>query len=88
MAPSARQRGLVGEEVFQKHLVDCDWVRGVREGRTSGRLSWGDLLPGRPDVVQGGFSKEISPVGGFGPFDGFEVAELGLSCHGVGVGGP
>jgi len=53
---------------------------------------WGSFL-GRPVAWPsrcrlGGFCKEVCPVGGFGPFDGFEVAELGWSCRGVGVGGP
>jgi len=75
--------------VIQERVVDRDWVRGsVGEGGKSGGLSWDDQLLGRPDVVWGGFGKEVGPVGGFGPFDGFEVAELGLSCRGVGVGGP
>jgi len=30
---------------------------------------------------------EIGPVGGFSSFDGFEVAELGLSCYSIAVGG-
>jgi len=45
-------------------------------------------LFGRPDVVWGGFRKEVSPVGGFGSFDGLEVAEFGLSGNAVGVRGP
>jgi len=36
--------------------------------------------------VWGGFHKEISPVGGLGPFNGLEVSEPGQSCCGVGVG--
>ena len=43
---------------------------------------------GCPDVVQGSFCKEVGPVGGFGPLDGFEVAEVGVSCRGVGVEDP
>jgi len=73
--------------VVQKRVVDSDWVRGVREGREPGGFSWDDQLFGRPDVVRRGFGKEISPVGGLRSFDGFEVAELGLSCYAVGVGG-
>jgi len=45
-------------------------------------------LLGRPDVAWGGLCKEISPVRGFRPFNGLEVAKFGLSCYSVGVGGP
>jgi len=33
------------------------------------------------------FCEEIGPIGGLGCFDGFEVAEFGLPCRGVGGGG-
>jgi len=39
-----------------------------------------------PNVIWGGFCEEIRPVGRLGSFNGFEVAELGLSCRGIGVG--
>ena len=42
---------------------------------------------GRPDVVWGGFCKEIGPVGGFRPLDTFKVTKLGLSSDCVGGGG-
>jgi len=58
------------------------------EGGQSGGLSRGDQLLGRPNDVCGGLGKEVRPVSGFGPFDGFEIAELGLPCCGVRVGGP
>jgi len=73
--------------VVQKCVVDCDWVSGVGEGREPVGFSWGDQLFGRPDVVWGGFCKEVSPVGGFGSFNGFKVAEFGLSGNAVGVRG-
>jgi len=41
----------------------------------------------RPDVVRRGFCKKVSTVGGFRPFNGFEIAKFGLSRYGVGVGG-
>jgi len=44
-------------------------------------------LFGLPVVVRGGFCKEVSPIGGFGPLDTFKVTKLGLSRNGVGVGG-
>ena len=86
-AAPARQRVLWGEEVVQKRLVDCDWVRGVGEGGKPGGLSWCDQLFGRPDVVWRGFCKKVSPIGGLCSFDGLEVAELRLSCYAVEVGG-
>ena len=73
--------------MVQKGVVDHDWVPGVREGGEPGGFSWGDQLLGRPDVVRGGLRKEIGPVGAFSSVDGFEIAELGLSCNIVGVGG-
>jgi len=72
--------------VVQKRVVDRDWVRGVGEGREPGGFSPGDQLFGCPDVVRRGFCKEISPVGGLRSFDGFEIAEPGLSCYALGVG--
>jgi len=74
--------------MIQECVVDRDCVSGIREGGKSGGLSWGDKLLGHPDFVWGGLCKEVGPVGGFSPFDGFEVAEVGLSCCGVGVGCP
>jgi len=74
--------------MIQKRVVDCDWVRGVREGREPGGFPWGDQLFGVPDIVRGAFRKEIRPVGGFGSFDVFKMAELGLSSNAVGVKGP
>jgi len=73
--------------VVQKCIVDSDWARGVGEGREPGGFSRGDQLFGRPDVVRRGLCKEVTPVGSFYSFDSFEVAELGLSCYAVGVGG-
>jgi len=73
--------------MIQKCVVDCDWVGGIREVGKSGGLSWGDQLLGHPDVVRGGFCKKIGPVGGLSSFDGIQVAELGLSCYSIGVGG-
>ena len=72
----------------QKRVVDRDWVRGVGEGGKPGGFSRGDQLFGRPNVVRGGFGKEIGPGGGLSSFDGFKVAKLGLSRHSVGVWGP
>jgi len=86
-ATHAGQGVLRGEEVVQMGVVDRDWVRGVGEGRESGGFSRGDQLFGLPDVVQRGFCKNIRPLGGLSPPDGFEIAELGLSCYAVGVGG-
>jgi len=86
-ATSAGQGVLWGEEVVQKRIVDSDWARGVGEGREPRAFSRGDQLFGCPDVVPSGLCKKISPVGSFCSFDGFEVAELGLSCYAVGVGG-
>jgi len=48
--------------MIQERVVYCDWVLGVREGGKSGGLCWGDQLLGRPDVVQSGFCKEVSPM--------------------------
>ena len=87
-AASAGEGVLRGKEVVEERVVDSDRVGGIRERGEPGGLSWGDQLLGRPDVVRGGFCEEISPVGSFGPLNGFEVAEPGLSCCGVGVGGP
>jgi len=44
-------------------------------------------LLGRPDVVRGGLCEKVSPVGGFGLLDAFEVAKVRLSRDGVRVGG-
>ena len=74
--------------MIQKRFVDCDWVRGVGEGRKPGGFAWGDQLFGHPDVVRGGFRKELGPVGGFGSHDGFPIAEFRLSHNAVGVRGP
>jgi len=74
--------------VIQKRVIYCDWVRGVGGRGEPGRLSWGNQLFGRPDVVRGGLCAEVSPVGGFSSFDGLKVAELGLSYNAVGVRGP
>ena len=74
--PLPGRGSLWGEEVVQKRLVNCDWIRGVGEGGEPGGFSWGDQLFGRPDVVRGGLCEKISPVGGFCSFDGFEIAEL------------
>ena len=73
--------------MVQKRVIDCDWARGVGKGGKPRGLSRGDQLFVRPDGVWGGLLKEISPVGGFGLLDGFEIAELGLSCQVVGFGG-
>ena len=54
-------------------------------GGKSGALSWGDQLFGRPDIVWRGLCEEITSVGGFRPFNGYEIAKLGLPCYGVGV---
>ena len=74
--------------MVQEGIVDRDRVVCVREGGKSGGLSWSDQLLGRPDVVRGRFCEEVSPVRGFCPLNGFEVADLGLPCCGVGVGVP
>ena len=73
--------------MVQERIVDCDWVCGIGEGGESRGLSWGDQLFGGPDVVRGGLRKEVGPVGGLGSFYGFEVAELGLACYGIGIWG-
>jgi len=73
--------------VVQEGIIDSYWVRGVGKGGEPGGLSWGDQLFGRPYVVRRGLCKEISPIRGLCSFDGFEVAELRLSCYAVGVGG-
>jgi len=86
-AAPAGQGVFGGEEVAQKRTVDCNGVRGIREGGEPRGLSRGDQLFGGPDIVRGGFCKEIGPVAGLGSFYGFEVAELRLPCYGVGVWG-
>jgi len=79
-------------------LVGKKWFKSTLLTATGSETSWGEgtlgvflgvtSFFGPRDVVWGGFCKEIAPVGGFCPFDGFKVAELGRSCCGVGVGGP
>jgi len=74
--------------VIQECVIDRNRVGGIREGGEPGGLSWGNHLFGCPNVVRGGFCEEVGPIGSLGSFNGFEVAELGLSCCGVGIGGP
>jgi len=40
--------------MIQERVVNCDWIRSIREGGKSRGLSWGDQLLGRPDVIWGG----------------------------------
>ena len=87
-ASSAREGGLRGEEVVQECIVDRDGIICVWEGGKSGGLSRSDQLFGCPDVIGGRFCEEVRPVGGSGPFNGLEVADLGLPRCGVGVGVP
>ena len=47
----AGQGFLRREQVIQKRFVNCDWVRGIGEGRKPGGFPRGDQLFGRPDVV-------------------------------------
>jgi len=72
--------------VVQYRFVDCSRTRPVGKRGKSGSLSRGDQFFGRPDVVRGGFCKEIGPVGGFCPLDTFEVPKPRLSRDGVGIG--
>jgi len=73
--------------MIQQGFVNCYRAGGVRKGGKSRGLSGGKQLFGRPDVVRGGLCEKVSPVGGLGLLDAFEVTKLGLSRDGVGVGG-